>query len=112
MTQRFRAGFIAAVLGLASFAPLSHAMANDTIDPVTTGAVQPDASAVVAAAEVRGSQAFRDALAELVDGDAAAAYAQAAELDGDVERRTIQWAAIYYNAGKIDYAAIKSFAAD
>ncbi len=110
MKQRFRAGLVAAVLGLASFAPFSHATANDAIDTVTTGSVTGGVSTIVP--DPRGSAAFRAALAVLIDGDPAAAYAQARSLDDALERRTIQWAAIYFNAGKIDAASIRRFAAD
>ncbi|KRA51451.1 hypothetical protein ASD80_14770 [Devosia sp. Root635] len=97
-------------MGILSFAPFSHATANDTIDPVTTGSVKADATAPVA--DAKGSAAFRAALAALVDGDPVAAYAQARALPDDVERRTIQWAAVYFNAGKIDYRSIQRLAAD
>jgi len=110
MKQRFRAGLIAAVLGLASFAPFSHATANDAIDTVTTGSV-PD-GAGTAAAEARGSAAFREALAMLLAGDPVAAHAKAGSLDDEVERRTIQWASIYFHAGKVDSDSIRRFAAD
>ena len=110
MKHRFRAGVIAAVLGLASFAPLSHATANETIDTVTTGALS--AASAEPAADARGSAAFRAALALLIAGDAVAAFTQAAALEDDVERRTIQWAAIYFHAGKIDAETIRAFAAE
>lgn len=109
MKRRLMAGLIAAVSGLLSFAPISHATANDTIDPVVTGSVEADAAA---AAESRGSAAFRAALETLLSGDPVAAYAEAQSLPDDVERRTVQWAAIYFNAGKIDYQAVQRFAED
>lgn len=109
MKRRLMAGLIAAVSGLLSFAPISHATANDTIDPIITGSVETDA---VPAQDSRGSAAFRAALETLLGGDPAAAYAQARALPDAVERRTIQWAAIYFNAGKIDYQSVQSFAAD
>ena len=109
MKRRLMAGLIAAVSGLLSFAPISHATANDTIDPIVTGSVQADAAP---AQDSRGSAAFRAALETLLGGDPVAAYAQARALPDDVERRTIQWAAIYFNAGKIDYQAVQRFAAD
>ena len=110
MNRQFRAGLIAAVLGLASFAPISHATANDGMDSVTTGSVQPAAAAPVA--DSTGSAAFRAALGVLTGGDPVAAYVQARALPDAVERRAIQWAAIYFNAGKIDYASIQRFAVD
>ena len=109
MKRQFRAGLIAAVLGLLSFAPISHATANDTIDPVVTGSVEAGAAP---AADARGSAAFRAALDVLLGGDPAAAYTQARTLPDAVERRTIQWAAIYFNAGKIDYQSVQRFAVD
>lgn len=112
MKRQFRAGLIAAVLGLLNFAPFSPATANDTVDPVTTGSVQAGASAPVAEVDARGSAAFRAALDVLVGGDPVAAYAQARGLDNATERRAIQWAAIYFNAGKIDADSIRRFAAD
>ena len=110
MKQRFRAGLVAAVLGLASFAPLFLVTANDEIDTMTTGSVQPAAGAAVV--DAKGSAAFRSALTTLVDGDPVAAYALARALPNDVERRTVQWASIYFNDGKIDYQSIARFAAD
>ncbi|KQX43029.1 hypothetical protein ASD04_03525 [Devosia sp. Root436] len=110
MKRQFSAGLIAAVLGLASFAPLFLAKANDGIDRTITGSVRVDAG--TPAGDARGSAAFRAALDVLLGGDPVAAYAQARRLPDDVERRTIQWAAIYFNAGKIDYPSIQSFAAD
>jgi soluble lytic murein transglycosylase len=109
MKRRLMAGLIAAVSGLLSFAPISHATANDTIDPVVTGSVEADAAP---AQDSRGSAAFRAALEVLLGGDPVAAYAQARALPDDVERRTIQWAAIYFNAGKIDYQSVQRLAVD
>lgn len=108
--KRFRAGFVAAVLGLACFAPLAFAPANDIIDMTTTGSVQTAAAAPVV--DAKGSVQFRGALDVLVGGDGAAAYAQARSLTDAVERRTIQWAAIYFNDDKIDYQTVMRFAAD
>ncbi|WP_240233177.1 lytic transglycosylase domain-containing protein [Devosia lacusdianchii] len=108
--KRLRAGFVAAVLGLASFAPFSFAPANDTVDMTTTGSVQPDVA--LAGTGEEGSAPFRAALATLVGGDPVAAYAAARGLGNAVERRTIQWAAIYFNGGKIDYQTVQRFAAD
>lgn len=110
MKYRFRAGIIAAVLGLANLAPLSLATANDAIDTTTTGSIQ--AGATAPAANSKGSQAFRDALGVLLGGDPVAAYAQARALPNNTERRAVQWAAIYFNAGKIDAASVQRFAAD
>lgn len=111
MIGSFRAGLVVAVLGLASFAPFPHATtANDTIDMTTTGAIGAPASTAVA--DPKGSMEFRRVLDLLADGDAAEAYQQARGLPNDVERRTVQWASIYFNAGKVDYQSVARFAAD
>ncbi|MET3925796.1 lytic transglycosylase domain-containing protein [Devosia sp. 2618] len=108
MHRRLAAGLIAAVLGLANAAP--YTLANETIDPTTTSALPP-AAAVIDDFE-RGSPQFRAALIELRQGDPAVAFAMAGKLTSDVERRTIQWAAINFNAGKVGYWAIEAFAVD
>ncbi|WP_052726278.1 lytic transglycosylase domain-containing protein [Devosia epidermidihirudinis] len=105
-----RAGVIAAMLGLVTPAPFAPMTANDSIDTTTTGSITPRDG--TPAPESKGSAAFRSALTELKDGDAATAYALARSLPDAVERRTIQWAAIYFNPGKIDYATVARFAAD
>ena len=110
MKHGFRAGFVTAVLGLASVAPFPHVTANDGIDKTTTGSIT--AGVTPSASDSKGSAQFRSTLAVLTGGDPVAAYAQARALPNDIERRTIQWAAIYFNSGKIDYHAIQRFAAD
>jgi len=111
MIGSFRAGLIAAVLGLASFAPLPQAIvANDTIDTTVTGAIS--AAPVAPVGDARGSAAFRAALALLADDKPVEAYAAARALPNATERRAVQWAAIYFNEGKIDYESVTRFAAD
>ncbi|MEO8883823.1 MAG: lytic transglycosylase domain-containing protein [Devosia sp.] len=85
------------------------ARASEAVDPITTGSIDP--SAAIAAAP-QGSAAFRKALAVLAGGDQAAAYQLATALPNDLERRTIEWAAIYYGNGIIDFHAVERFAAD
>ncbi len=108
--RRFVACVVAAILGLLPPVSIAPAAANDSIDPTITGAVQPGAA--VPAADAKGSEAFGKALALLLDGEVSAAYAAARELPSAVERRTIQWAAIYFHPGVVDYAAVQRFAAD
>ncbi|SFC75437.1 lytic transglycosylase domain-containing protein [Devosia psychrophila] len=110
MQQGFRAGVIAAVLGLASFAPLFLVTANEAIDGMTTGSIP--ASVAVPAVNAKGSAEFQATLKVLTDGAAGAAFAQAESLTDVVERQAIQWAAIQFNSGKIGYRAIADFAAD
>ena len=111
MISGFRAGVIVAVLGLASMAPFPDATtANDTIDMTTTGSITPVAN--TAAEAPKGSAAFRKALDVLADGKAGDAYELARALPNDTERRTVQWAAIYFHDGDIDYQSVQRFAAD
>lgn len=110
MNGSFAAGLFAAILGLASFAPFAQAIANDAIDGMITGSVVGKAPAAVG--DTRGSTQFRTALAQLAGGDAMGAYDAAWSLSSATERRTVQWAAIYFNSGKIDYTSIARFAAD
>ncbi|WEK06515.1 MAG: lytic transglycosylase domain-containing protein [Candidatus Devosia phytovorans] len=109
MMQRLRAGFIAALLGLVGPAP-SPAMANETVDMVTTGSVA--TGVATPAIDDKGSAGFRAALKTLVDGDPVAAFAEAGQLANEVERKAIQWAAIQFNSGKIDFEAIRTFATE
>ena len=102
------AGLVLAVDAGPGMISLSQAAAAQAIDPVTTGSI--DQSSTVATQQ--GSAAFRKALSLLTGGDQVGAYALAATLPDDVERRAIQWAAVYYGNGKIDYHAVERFAAD
>ena len=69
-----------------------------------------DARHEIAPAE--GSAAFQSALATLVAGNHVDAYDAAKGLSDDAERRAIQWAAIYYGRGKVDYQSVLRFVAD
>jgi soluble lytic murein transglycosylase len=109
MDTRLRASVFAAVLGFLSIAPLTHAVTDDPVDMTTTGSIRA-ASAVVS--DAQGSPEFRAALAVLDDGKAADAYVLARALPNDTERRAVQWAAIYFHSGDIDYASIARFAGD
>ncbi len=109
MSTRLRASVFAAVLGLSSLAPLTHAVTNDAIDMTTTGSIQAGSAAVV---DPKGSVQFRAALAVLADGKAEEAYGLARVLPNDTERRAVQWAAMYFHSGDIDYSSISRFAAD
>ena len=86
-----------------------------SLDTTVTGAVAstPDAGLPQAMPEpVAGSSGFIDALALVKDKKYADAYAAARGLTSDVERRTIQWAAITYGGGAITPDALKRFEAD
>ena len=88
----------------------SAGRASEAIDPVTTGSI--GGAAVAIAPQPQGSAAFKKALAALVANDQTGAYALASAIPNDLERRTIQWAAIYYGNGAIDYRSVERFAQD
>lgn len=90
-------------------------VANADLDTIVTGAISdaPEAGlSQVMPDVVGGSSSFTDALALLKDKKYADAYAAARGMGSDLERRTIQWAAIYYGAGDVAPAAVKAFEAD
>lgn len=81
---------------------------NDDIDQVTTGSI----GGTGEIASPQGSAAFRTALKLVADGEQAAAYEAARAIPSDLERRTVQWAAIYFGGGEVDYASVLRFMAD
>ena len=104
-----------ATLGLVSlFAPAvatdgTQPVATSSIDQVVTGSVSKTAEAPPPA---KGSAAFKAALGLVAKGDYAEAYEAAKAVPSDVERRTVQWAAIYFGGGKVDYASVLRFSTD
>jgi soluble lytic murein transglycosylase len=78
---------------------------GDAADPAPVR-VQPMPSAA------SGSAAFIAALALIEAENYADAYEAAQTLDSDLERRTLQWAAIYYGGGAIAPDTVKRFEAD
>lgn len=87
------------------------------IDPMITASV--DASAYADSNDrpltlqpSAGSAAFKAALQQLNDGDTAAAYEAASNIPDPVERRTIQWAAIWFGNGAVPSAAVQRFMDD
>lgn len=106
--RSLNAGVIAAALTLAASLLATGGRATDDIDSIITGSV--DQSALTSAAS--SSTAFRKALDVLVSGEEAAAYDLAKTFPNETERRTIQWAAIYYGDGKVDYASVLKFSQD
>ena len=101
-----RGGF-AVMLALCFAQPLTTS-ANDGVDPVVTGTIDARATAGSEASSV----AFRKALDLLDAGDEAAAYDLAGTLSNDIERRAVQWAAIYHGGGEVDYASVLRFSQD
>ncbi|MDO8360607.1 MAG: hypothetical protein Q7T08_11280, partial [Devosia sp.] len=105
------AGAFVAALAIAVSLSLPAAPATDGIDEIITGAINP-APVPVQAAPPAGSAEFLGALELLSAQKHADAYEAARELPSDVERRTIQWGAIYYGNGAIDADAVQRFSAD
>jgi len=106
---RLVAGLLAGTMFLQAGAAPLPVHAKDGIDTTTTAAIDP---APLPAGLPQGSAAFRRALDLLDSRSYAEAYAAARGLQSAVERRTIQWAAIYYGGPEIDYNSIARFAAD
>jgi soluble lytic murein transglycosylase len=86
--------------------------ATDGIDNIITGSIDPLPAAAAKPAPAAATDAFQNALALIGQQKFADAYEAARSLPSDVERRTIQWAAIYYGNGAIPYDAVQRFAAD
>ncbi|HEY0853898.1 MAG TPA: hypothetical protein VGD86_03640, partial [Devosia sp.] len=101
-------------LGLAPL--LAPAVATDGVQPVATSAIDQvvtgSVSETVKAAPSTASAAFKAALGLVASGDYAEAYDAAKTLPSDAERRAVQWAAIYFGGGKVDYTAVLRFSAD
>ncbi|MEQ1770729.1 MAG: lytic transglycosylase domain-containing protein [Devosia sp.] len=87
---------------------LPAAAATDGVDPVVTGSVAPSAPMPI---DPHGSAEFRTAL-DLIRSEPAQAYDLASELPSDLERRTVQWAAITYGSGKVPYPSVLAFMKD
>jgi peptidoglycan lytic transglycosylase len=107
--------FVFATLALSAGAAFIVASAQAAVMPMPISrdpAAAPLPDAAPAETSDRGSAAFQKALGVLVGGDDAGAYTLATSLPNDLERRTIEWAAIYYGRGAIDYHAVARFAAD
>jgi soluble lytic murein transglycosylase len=111
------------IAGVARPAPVLEATAPEaavqvaeaSIDEIITGALSDVAEpglGQVMPALVSGSGGFVDALTLLRDKKYADAYVAAAMLDNEVERRTLQWASIYYGGGAVDAGAVKAFETD
>ena len=99
---------IGAFAALVTLGLAPAASATDGIDQIITGSVNPGGDT----APANGSAAFRKALALVTAGDHAAAYEAAKAIPSDLERRTVQWAAIYFGGGDVDYASVLRFSAD
>ncbi|MBK8083109.1 MAG: transglycosylase SLT domain-containing protein [Devosia sp.] len=102
------AGIVVAALTISALVAGNFVRANDAVDTVVTGAI----SAPVSVPRDGASVGFRQALSVLADGRQAEAYELARSLPDDVERRSLQWAAIYYGNGTVPSASVARFTAD
>lgn len=139
-TKVLLAGVSAAALTILAAYPAGVMLhANEPVDPVTTGAtVIADVVAVPApipvalpvAAPVKVARvapgwielpkpmpapthpAVKAALDLVSSGDRAGAFAAAEALSDPVQRRAVQWAAIYYGNGDVPYESVLAFGAE
>lgn len=117
MPVRLLVGGVATALIAATCLSFPTAPAAEGIDEIITGAldkapVPTTAQPLPAPVSAPASDAFGAALQLITDGKYADAYDAARGLDNPIERRTVQWAAIYYGNGAIPYDAVQRFEAD
>ena len=108
LMANFKAACLAGISILVLSGTTPAAFAGNHIDPTVTGSIT--ASAPVE--QPRGSAGFRRATAMLADENYAGAYQLARGFDSAPERRTIQWAAIYFGGGEVDYSSVIRFSSD
>ena len=141
-TVHWPGGLIAGVIiaGAVAAVPLLATAPDNRVDRVTTGSVTAAATALpkstppapltlpvartVAPASAdapasdetpqlaQTSPGFHAALEALADGDERIAFTLATALTSDLERRMIQWAAIYFGHGAVDAAELEAFMED
>lgn len=113
---RLLAGAFAAALIVAISISFPATPATPSVDEIVTGAINPaPAPAPVQSLPARlteGSDGFNAALGLIAERKYADAYTAARALPSDVERRAVQWAAIYYGGGAVDADAVQRFVAD
>lgn len=105
---RFNSSVVLAASFCLSLAGTAPSIAQQQIDNTITSSI----GAQSETKSRRGSQRFQNALAALQKGQYAEAYGAARGLDDNVERRAIQWGAIYFGGGEIDYDTVTRFQAD
>jgi len=112
---RLLMGACATALIVATSISFPAAPAAERIDEIITASARapvPTPAAPQAMPAVLGSDAFDNALALVSGGKFTEAYDAARALPSEVERRTVQWAAITYGNGAIPYETIRAFEAD
>ena len=91
-----------------TFVMTIHTAATPTIGSLITGSTPASDNDK----NESGSREFKNALRLIEEEEYARAYGMARGFADPVERRTIQWAAIYYGAGEVDAQSVRRFAAD
>lgn len=111
---RLLAGGVATAVIIAIGTSFPAVPATARIDEIITGSV--DRAPAPALAQplpaALGTDAFGTALQLVTAGKYTDAYDAARALPSDVQRRTVQWAAIYYGNGAIPYDSVQKFEAD
>ena len=115
MPVRLLVGGVAAALIIGASISFPAVPATERIDEIITGSV--DHSPTPAAPQqplpaAFGTDAFGAALDLVGQGKFTDGYDAARALPSDIERRTVQWAAIYYGNGAIPYDSVQKFEAD
>ncbi len=108
LKENFKTFFVAGLSALVLLGTGPAALAGNHIDPTVTGSI----TASTPVEQPRGSSSFRQAIAMLAEQNYAEAYQLARGFNSSAERRTIQWAAIYFGGGEVDYASVIRFSAD
>jgi soluble lytic murein transglycosylase len=118
MPVRLLVGGVATALIAATCVSFPTAPAAEGIDEIITGALdksplpQPAPQPLPAPVATAASDGFGAALQLVAGGKYADAYEAAKGFDNPVERRTVQWAAIYYGNGAVPYESVQQFEAD
>ncbi|HVX72225.1 MAG TPA: transglycosylase SLT domain-containing protein [Devosia sp.] len=116
MPTRLLMGACATALIVATSLSFPTAPAAERIDEIITASVKtapvPMPAEPAAMPAPLGSDAFDAALELVSTGKYADAYDAARALPNDIERRVVQWAAIYYGNGAIPYDSVKRFEQD
>jgi soluble lytic murein transglycosylase len=118
MPARLLVGGFATALFVATSVSFPTAPAAEGIDEIITGSLGhapvPAAPPVMPLppAVPASSDDFTAALSLVTDGKFTDAYGAAAKLKSDLERRTVEWAAIYYGNGTIPYDQVRAFEQD
>jgi soluble lytic murein transglycosylase len=118
MPARLLVGGFATALFVATSVSFPTAPAAEGIDEIITGSLghapvpaAPPAMPLPPAVPA-SSDDFTAALSLVTDGKFTDAYGAAAKLKSDLERRTVEWAAIYYGNGTIPYDQVRAFEQD